>query len=190
MFVERWSPRAMSGEPLDEATMLRLFEAARWAPSSSNTQPWRFVYARAKTPGFETLFSFLNEGNRAWCARAGALVVVSSHPLTDGGKPNRSHSLDTGSAWMSLALQASKLGLVAHGMGGFDAEKAKRELGLPEDRRVEMMIALGHPGRVEDLSEKDRAREKPSDRKPVSAFATDLSDGLPKPADGGEGGAK
>lgn len=167
-FVERWSPRAMSGLELAEADLMRLFEAARWAPSSGNFQPWRFVYARAGTPHFEPVYQFLNEGNRAWCHRAGALIVVISKTSHDDGKPARTHSFDTGAAWMSLALEGSKMGLVVHGMAGFDREKARAGLGVPEGFDLEAVIAVGHPGSVEDLSEANRARETPSGRRPVS----------------------
>src|SRR5580698_4825450 len=112
MFVERWSPRAMSGEPVSEAKLMRLFEAARWAPSSANAQPWRFAYARAGTPHFERFFNLLVEANRAWCARAGALILVVSKTKNDAGNPLRTHSFDTGAAWMSLALQGWVMGLV------------------------------------------------------------------------------
>jgi nitroreductase len=166
-FVERWSPRAMSGAPMSESQLMRLFEAARWAPSSANFQPWRFIYARAGTPHFERLFDLLVEANRAWCARAGALIVVISKTKLDNGNPARTHSYDTGAAWMSLALEGSHLGLVVHGMAGFDYNRARVDLGVPEDYAVEAMIAVGHPGKVEDLSESNRAREKPSTRRPV-----------------------
>ncbi len=124
-FVERWSPRAMTGDPVSEAELLRLFEAARWAPSCANSQPWRFVYARAGTPHFNRVFELLSEGNRPWCARAGALIVVLSKKTFDDGRTSPTHSYDTGAAWMSLALQGSAMGLVVHGMAGFDYNRAR-----------------------------------------------------------------
>lgn len=160
----------MSGAPLDHATLLTLFEAARWAPSSGNNQPWRFVYAHRETPAFDTLFGLLNEGNRAWCIRAAVLLVTVSRNVTDTGKHNRTHSFDAGAAWGSLALQGTRLGLVVHGMGGFDYDLARTELGVPDDHTVECMIAIGHRGRVEDLPEHQKPREKPSSRKPVESF--------------------
>ncbi len=166
-FVARWSPRAMSGEPVSEAGLMRLFEAARWAPSSGNHQPWRFVYARAATPYFDTFFDFLTEGNRAWCPRAGALIVVLSKTHLDNGNPARTHSFDAGSAFMSLALQGWKMGLVVHGMAGFSHDRARSELAIPDGFAVECMIAVGHPGKVEDLVERDRLREAPSGRRPI-----------------------
>jgi nitroreductase len=167
VFLARWSPRAMTGEPMSEADLLRLFEAAHWAPSSGNSQPWRFVYARAGTPYFERLYNLLAEGNKPWCRKAGALVVVVSRMILDNGRPARTHSFDSGSAWMSLALQGHWMGLVTHGMAGFDYDRARTELGVPEDHAVEAMIAIGHPGKLEDLPEPFRAREVKSLRRPV-----------------------
>jgi nitroreductase len=168
-FIRRWSPRAMSGALVAQADLFRLFEAARWAPSSGNNQPWRFVYGLAGTPHFEPLFNLLVDGNKPWCGRAGALVVVLSRKTRDNGQPARTHSLDTGAAWMSLALQGSRQGLVVHGMEGFDYDRARTELLVPEDHEVEMMIAIGHPGAVEDLPERYRGREAPSERHPVAS---------------------
>jgi nitroreductase len=170
-FLRRWSPRAMSGAPLEREEVLRLLEAARWAPSSANQQPWRVAYAIAGTPDFEHFLGALNEGNRIWCVRAGALLVVASRTARRDGKPNRSHSFDTGAAWVSIALQGSEMGLVVHGMGGFDEARAREAAGVPAELRVECMVAAGRPGRVEDLPEKLREREQPSGRDPVSAWA-------------------
>ncbi|MFV8755782.1 nitroreductase family protein [Nannocystaceae bacterium ST9] len=170
-FLERWSARALSGEPLAAGELERLFEAARWAPSSMNGQPWRFLYARAGSPAFATFFDLLVPGNQAWCVRASALLVVVSKTTFDNGNPARTHSFDAGAAWMSLALQGSRMGLVVHGMQGFDYDAARSRLGVPEDHDVECMIAVGKPGKIEDLPEGYRAREQPSDRKPIEAFA-------------------
>src|SRR6185436_18855688 len=118
MFLERWSPRAMNGEAVSPEHLMQLFEAARWAPSSANAQPWRFLYARAGTPFFPSLFDLLVEGNRSCCVRAGALVVVIAKKVFDNGRPSVTHAYDAGAAWMSLALQGSAMGLVVHGMAG------------------------------------------------------------------------
>src|SRR2546428_3615641 len=125
LFIRRWSPRAMSGEPLSEKEFLTLFEAARWAPSTYNEQEWRFLYARRDTPHWFTFFDLLVEGNQAWCKNAAVLVVVLAHKVfAKNGKPNPVHLFDCGSAWENVALQATAMGLVAHGMQGFDFEKA------------------------------------------------------------------
>lgn len=169
IFLKRFSPRAMSGEIISEVELMTLFEAARWAPSSRNIQPWRFVYAHRDTPEFEKLFSFLGEFNQSWCDKASVLVVTLSKKTEfDNVTFSPTHSFDTGSAWMSLALQASKMNLVAHGMGGINWDMIREKLALPENYAVEMMIAIGKPGKIEDLPEKLREREIPSQRKPLS----------------------
>jgi nitroreductase len=171
IFVKRWSPRAMAGEPISEQELMTLFEAARWAPSSYNEQPWRFLYARRDTKPWRTFFDLLVELNQSWTKNAAVLIVlIAKKTFTHNGEPNRVHIFDAGSAWENLALQAARMGLVAHGMAGFDEEKARRDLGVPEDFTVAAMIALGQPGRSEDLPEALRGREVPSSRKPVAEF--------------------
>ena len=171
LFLRRWSPRAMSGEALTREELCTLFEAARWAPSSGNGQPWRFVYALAGTIEFRAFFELLAAGNQPWCAKAGGLVVVASRHQRANGQPARTHAFDTGAAWASLALQGTVMGLVVHGMEGFDYERAAGIIGLPEGHAVHAMIALGKPGRVEDLPEPYRERERPSSRLPASDWA-------------------
>jgi nitroreductase len=173
LFVERWSPRAMDGRPVTADVLMRLFEAARWAPSGGNGQPWRFAFAIAGTPLFEQFFDLLVEGNRAWCRRAGALVIVGSKSTRAAGKPNRTHALDTGAAWMSLALQGSRLGLVVHGMGGFDDLRAAQVAGAVPGVEIQHMVAIGYPGAADLLSDKDRANEFPNDRKPARSFVAE-----------------
>jgi nitroreductase len=169
LFLDRWSPRAMSGEPLAESELLTLFEAARWAPSASNLQPWRIFYAMRDTPEWPVFFGLLKESNQVWCRNAAALLVFASvtvNPKT--GTPLKTHSYDTGSAWVSVALQGSLKGLVVHGMAGFDYDQARQRLDIPGDWTVEAMAAVGRPGRVEDLPEHLRAREVPSTRHPLA----------------------
>jgi nitroreductase len=156
-FPRRWSPRAMSGEAIEDELLMRLFEAARWAPSSYNSQPWRFVYAKRETPSWDRFFDLLVEFNQGWCARAGVLVVICSR-FEKNDKPAPTFALDAGAAWMSLALQGSTMGLVVHGMQGFDYEKAAEAVGAKDPFKVLAMCAIGKPGRVEDLP--DDAREK------------------------------
>jgi nitroreductase len=171
LFTERWSPRAMSGEALPKEELFRLFEAARWAPSSNNNQPWRFLYAYRDTPAWKIFFDLLVPANQEWCGRAGVLLVVLSKKTFDNGKPSITHSFDAGAAWMSLALQGSRMGLVVHGMQGFDYDKARNALGVPEDHQVECMIAIGYPGNKADLPPHHQEREQPNDRRPVSRTA-------------------
>jgi nitroreductase len=175
LFLERWSPRAYDGSPLSEDEMLTLLEAARWAPSSYNVQPWRFVYARQGTPGWDGLHGLLAASNAGWARRAGALFVLASDTLMQSpgaaeAKPSHSHSADAGAAWAQLALQAARLGLQAHGMVGFDIDRARSELGIPDRYRIEMMIAVGRPGDKSILPDNLQAREHPNGRNPVSTF--------------------
>jgi nitroreductase len=169
LFLDRWSPRAMSGEPLSEKELFTLFEAARWAPSSFNGQPWRIFYARRDTPHWELFLSLLVEFNQSWAKHAAALVVfVSKTTFDHNGEPAATHSFDTGAAWENFALQGALKGLVIHGMQGFDYEKAKTALNIPEDFKVEAMAVIGKPGRKEDLPEKLRERETPNDRRKLA----------------------
>lgn len=170
LFLKRHSPRAMSGEKVSKEELMTLFEAARWAPSSYNLQPWRFIYAMRDTKEFENIFSFLVDFNKSWCINAGALIVTISKKTDDKGQPSVTHSFDTGSAWENLALQAETMGLVAHGMSGFDYAMAKEKLGVPDDYNVEMIIAIGKHGKIEDLPETMRAGETPNDRKPLEGM--------------------
>ncbi len=166
--VNRWSPRALSGEEIGQEDLMTLFEAARWAPSSYNGQPWRFFYARRDHAHWDEFFDLMVEFNQGWAKDAAVLIVVVSRTTFEhNDKPAQTHSFDTGSAWENLALQASAMGLVAHGMQGFDYDKARQVLQLPDHYHVEAMVAVGRPGKLEDLPEDLREREKPSGRKPL-----------------------
>lgn len=169
LFVDRWSPRSMTGEALTEADMLPLFEAARWAPSSMNLQPWRFLYALRGDQHWDLYMSLLADMNRAWAQQAGALVVVVSNNWNDvRDMPSPTHSLDTGAAWQNFALQAWQMGLAVHGVGGFDRVRARTELQIPEKFSPEMMIVAGRPASADLLPEPLKTRETPSDRRPVA----------------------
>lgn len=170
-FLSRWSGRAFTGEPLPDGALGSLLEAARWAPSSGNNQPWRFVYALTGTAAFIAFHDVLAQGNKPWCEKASALFVVASRSIRDDGRSARTHAFDTGAAWMSLALQAHLLGLVAHGMEGFDYDRAAQVIGLPADHAIHCMVAVGRPGQREALPEPYRSREEPNDRRPGASFA-------------------
>jgi nitroreductase len=175
IFVNRWSPRAMSGQEIDEKTLLSLFEAARWAPSANNNQPWRFIYARRNTKHWDKFFQLLAEGNQVWAKNAAVLIVIISKTTFDNGKPSITHSFDAGAAWVSLALQGSQNGLVIHGMQGFDYDRAKKVLNIPDGYQVEAMIALGKQGKKEDLPDFLQEREFPSSRKTIAELAMEGS---------------
>ncbi len=169
ILFHRWSPRAMSGEEISEQELMILFEAARWAPSSYNAQPWRFLYARRDTANWDRFFDLMVEFNQGWTKHAAVvMVVVSRKTFESNDQAAPTHSFDAGAAWQNLALQGSTMGLVVHGMQGFDYEKARAVLNIPEHFQVDAMIAVGKPGKREDLPEDLQEREQPSDRKPVA----------------------
>ena len=166
LFLDRWSPRAMSGEEIAKEELLVLFEAARWAPSSYNNQPWRILYARRGSEQWPLFFDLLVETNKVWANHAAALLLfVSKTTFDHNGKPYPTHSYDTGAAWQNLALQGYLNGYVIHGMQGFVYEQARVALHIPEEFRVEAMAAIGKPGTPETLPETHRQRETPNDRR-------------------------
>lgn len=174
-FPDRWSPRAFTEEPLQRWQVEAMLEAARWAPSCFNDQPWTFHYA-LEAAARERILRLLLPGNRAWASRAPMLILVSvRRHFLQGGKRNHYGSFDAGAAWMSLALQARKLGLYAHAMAGFDHDGACDELGLSrEEHRVIAAIAVGRRGRREDLPPEPRRSESPSGRKPLGEVGIEL----------------
>lgn len=185
-FLRRWSPRAMSGEEVNREDLLTLFEAARWAPSSYNNQPWRFLYARRKTENWQMFCELLTPGNRKWAANAGALLVILSKKRFDrDGRRARTHSFDAGAAWENLALQGSLMGLVVHGMEGFDYAWAREVLKVPRGYEVEAMAAVGHPAPAEELPPELAEREQPSERKPLDEIVNEGRFPGRWPADGG-----
>lgn len=173
-FLGRWSPRAFSEATLTEAEVLTLLEAARWAPSAMNLQPWRFVWALRGDAAFDAIANALIPFNKAWAEKAAALVVVASKTVAakdEGDVPNPVHAYDTGAAWGYLALQAHLKGLVAHAMGGFDHAAAAAAIDLPENHALHTVVAIGHHGDVASLPEMLRAREVQSPRVALAEVA-------------------
>lgn len=171
LILNRWSPRAMTGEELKDSEIMPLFEAARWAPSSYNGQPWRFLYAKKNTPHWGKFFDLLAEGNKQWCINAALLgMVISRKTFERNNKPSITHSLDAGAAWENLCLEGTSRGLVVHGMEGFDYKKAKTDLSIPEEYEVLAMFAVGKKGAKSVLTPELQKREVPGDRKRVSEF--------------------
>ena len=168
IFVNRWSPRSMTGEEISHDDLMGLFEAARWAPSSYNNQPWRFIYAKRNTENWDKIYSLMVEGNKIWAKNASVLVVVVSRKDFEyNEKPARTYQFDAGSAWENLALEATSRGLSTHAMQGFDYDKAKVDLEVPENFDVMAMIAIGKRGQKESLPSNLQKNEYPTDRKPL-----------------------
>jgi nitroreductase len=168
-FTDRWSPRSFTGEALSHEQVLTLLEAARWAPSASNLQPWRFVYALRGTAHWDGIFQALVPFNQRWAHSAGALIVVASATTSASAgkteaKPNPWHAFDAGAAWAQLGLQAVHSGLAAHAAGGFDSEKLRVAIELPEDFAIHAVVMVGKRGPREALPEDLAAREVPSGR--------------------------
>lgn len=169
LLLDRWSPRAMSGEEISPGELMRLFEAARWAPSSFNAQQWRALYARRGTRHWQTFFDLLVDANKVWAKNAAVLVVFVSRKSFDyNNEPSITHSYDCGAAWENFALQGFKQGFVVHGMEGFHYEQARQALRIPDEFQVEAMAAVGKPGSKELLPEKLQPRETPNDRRKLS----------------------
>lgn len=169
LFLRRWSPRSFTGEEIPDSVLMSFFEAARWAPSSANNQPWRFIYAKRGSPEWAQLFNLLAPGNQAWCVNASVLIVMVSRKMMESNNgPNPTHSFDTGSAWENLSLQAVLSGWYTHGMAGFDYERARTDLQIPNEFQVEAMCAIGKLAPKENLPERYQSREFPSNRRPLS----------------------
>ena len=178
MFPGRWSPRALTAEPIDEATLMSFLEAARWAPSSFNSQPWRFIWARRDTPAWGPLFETLNPVNQSWVRRASALVLLMSRTQwVQPGKTEVSalgaHAFDAGAAWMSLAFQAHLSGWHTHALGGFNRDQARANLAVPADHALHAVIAIGRRGDKSVLTADEQSREQPNGRQPLSSLVAE-----------------
>ena len=176
VFLERWSPRAFTGEAITEADLLTMLDAARWAASSHNSQPWVFLYALRDGPDWDRFLGLLNPFNQSWANRASALVVLVSKsfmrlPGADEDCPSYSHSLDAGAASAHFALQATFMGWHVHGMVGVDLPRTFAELNVPEGYRVEAIYAVGRQGERSNLPPKLQEREAPGSRKPLCQIA-------------------
>jgi len=165
LILNRWSPRAMTGKSIADATLMSFFEAARWAPTAMNNQLTRFAYAKKDTEYWSKYFDLLMEGNQKWCGDAAALVIIISRKISyHNDRPQPSHSFEAGAAFENFALEATSQGYVAHPMGGFDKEKTHAMLGLHENWSVEVMIAVGE----HDAKKSKEKEEAASDRNPLS----------------------
>lgn len=176
IFLDRWSPRAYDATAMPASDLLTIVEAARWAPSAFNIQPWRFLYSHRNDAHWQNYLSLLDPFNASWAGHASALVFVLSDTVMPGQgnrmpKPSRTHSFDTGAAWAQLALQATALGYQAHAMAGINFEKSQRDLAVPERFRVEIAVAIGKRADPSTLPQELQQREHPSQRLSVREIA-------------------
>lgn len=178
----RWSPRAFAEKVPAAADILSLLEAARWAPSCFNEQPWSFIVATKERPeDFARLLDCLMDGNRVWAQHAPVLMLsVACLHFTDDGKPNRHAFHDVGLAVGNLVVQATALGLAVHQMAGFDVEQARRTYGIPSGFEPVAAIAVGYAGDPDTLPERLRERERaPRRRKELTEFVYSAAWGQP-----------
>jgi nitroreductase len=174
LIVDRWSPRAFDSSEIPQEDLDVIFEAAGWAASAYNVQPWTFLYAKRGDVNWDLLLSRLIDFNQSWAKHASALVYVVSDTLMrseKGNSPNHSHSFDAGAAWALAALQAQAMGYHTHGMTGIKFGEAEAALGIPEDHRLEAAFVIGKAAGKEILPDFLQEREVPSSRKPVSEIA-------------------
>lgn len=170
-FLQRWSPRSFADRDVSPALLAKVFEAARWAASSYNEQPWRFFVGMRGSSVWQNIFDSLGESNQAWAKAAPVLMVNAAHTkFTRNGTPNRVALYDLGAAASYLALQAAALGLAVHQMAGFDTEKARRALRIPQDYVMGAAIALGYQGEPAALQNENQLQQEitPRTRKPLA----------------------
>lgn len=171
LLLNRWSPRSILDEPLPQEVIDSLFEAARFAPSCYNEQPWCFLYGKKGTPHWKLFFDLLVPFNQAWCEKAPILgAVLGRTHFEKNGKPSITFAFDTGAAWENLCLEGTSRGLVVHGMGGFNYEGAAQVLKVPSTHQVLAMFAIGKKGPKELLPADLQAKEIPGDRKKRGEF--------------------
>ena len=176
IFLDRWSPRAYGATSMPALDLLTILEAARWAPSAFNLQPWRFLYSHRDDAHWNAFLGLLDPFNSSWARHASALVFVLSDTLIPGDgdgpqKRSRTHSFDAGAAWAQLALQATSLGYQAHAMAGIYFDQSYKDLIVPERYRVEIAVAIGKRADPSVLPEELQDRELPSQRLTVHEIA-------------------
>jgi len=178
LLAERWSPRGFDqAHELDDDDLTALLEAARWAPSAGNSQPWRFLVTRRGEQAHDRLFAALAPGNQAWAGAASALVLVAARAAADDGRPQPWALYDTGQAVAALVTQAQASGLSVHQMGGFDADAVRAGFGLADPLTPVVVLAVGRPGEAAVLPEPLAAREAaPRTRRPLSELLLPASD--------------
>lgn len=173
LVADRWSPYGFDPGPVSDADLASLFEAARWAPSAYNEQPWRYIVARRSDSGqFGKVLSCLVEGNRAWAAFAPVLALgVASRRFSRNGRENGTALHDLGLASANILVEATSRGLFVHQMSGIHPQKARDLFGIPEGFDALTGIAIGYPGHPEGLPGDLAARDlEPRTRNPLASF--------------------
>jgi nitroreductase len=172
IFLHRWSPRSFSDRPVHPEDLRAIFEAARWAPSSSNEQPWRFLVGERNSNTYNNILESLIEFNRTWARTAPVLLLgVAKSNYTRRGTPNAYALHDLGQAAMTVCYQAMALGIFTHQMAGFDRDVARRLLAIPDDYQLGSVMALGYQGDPAALPEEMlKSETEPRTRKPLDAF--------------------
>jgi nitroreductase len=173
LIKNRWSPRAFADKPVSAEVLRSLFEAARWAPSSNNEQPWAYIVAtNDDSENFEKSLGALVEFNANWAKKAPVLVIaVAELAFAKNNAPNRNAQYDVGAASLLLSMEATARGLVVHQMAGFDPETAKEAYDIPQGWEPIAAMAIGYPGDTSSLPEPYQSREKaPRTRKPIREF--------------------
>lgn len=168
VIVNRWSGKSMSGESISNNELMTLFEAARWAPSAFNGQPWRFIYTTRDKESWNKYLDLLVNANKVWAKDGAVLILIVSRKYFEyNNKYSRTHSFDTGAAWENLAIQGCSMGLIVHALEGFDYMKAREEFKVPNEYDLECMVVVGKPAKAEILVKELEKREKLDHRKPL-----------------------
>ncbi|HMK02701.1 MAG TPA: nitroreductase family protein [Ferruginibacter sp.] len=177
LIEKRRSIRAFADKEISKDDMLPIIEAASWAPSSMNEQPWRYQYAYRGSEGFQTLWNCLVPSNQLWTDKAAVLMVcIAKKNFSRNGKANRHYMHDCGLANENLIIQAISMDIYAHPMGGFDMELTKKTFQLGDDDEPVCFIALGYKGDPSQLEEPNRTREtEQRTRKSIAEISTDIS---------------
>lgn len=176
IFVQRRAHRALSDEMISKKEVLRLIEAARWAPSAFNNQPWRFIYAKKGSLAWQAMLDLMVDFNKQWARKAPYLVMILSKKTHDRNQqPLETDSFDTGAAWQNMCLQADMNGLTVRGVSGFDYSRAYKEFAIPGSYKIEIMCTIAKPGKKTDLPCYMQPKEVPTNRKKVSEIAFENS---------------
>jgi nitroreductase len=176
LIKQRWSARSFSPKEISTESMLTILEAASWAASANNEQPWEFQYALKGTPGFDLIWNCLMPGNQPWNKKAAAFIVtIARNTFGATGKPNTYATHDVGLATSHILLQASSMDIFTHPMAGFEKDKLSEALGLTENQTPICVVALGYLDDAEKLEEPFKGRElTPRTRKPLSEIVKEV----------------